>query len=100
VRRTSGTIGTNKQNSHLSAQQLHSIEKKVDDGDLSLNRVSSHMRNQIIKTRSNKNMTQKDLAKACHLPLSVIQQYEKGTCICKVDQVAKIGKILGVQLKK
>ena len=46
-----------------------------------------------------KTMTQSDLAKQCHMQTSIIAGYETGNTVPTQDEINKINKALGTQIK-
>lgn len=52
----------------------------------------------IQKTRVIKNMSQKDLANKCSIPVNIIIDYENGKAIVDRKLVLKISNILGIKL--
>lgn len=78
-----------------------SIRKLEEDKDeFHHERVSSALKNCIIKARNEKKMTQSNLANAVNEKLQLIQEYERGTAIPSPQVLSKLSRVLGVQLKK
>lgn len=92
-----GSIG-NRQSPQINT-------RKIEESDTAPKTVPSSLSRAIRDARMNhKNsdgstMTQKQLATASNLPVSVIRDYENGNAILNSTQTQKIGKTLGVQLK-
>lgn len=79
-------------------QHLTRIEKEDDIGHVE--RVSSELKQQIIRARCEKKMTQADLAKKINEPMKTIQEYENGKAIPNNQILQKLSRALGVTLKK
>ena len=74
------------------------VENKVDEGDLSVNRVSHNVKLEIQKARLAKGLTQEQLANKCNMPVATVRSYENGTAIPLAHQLSKLRKVLGVPL--
>lgn len=87
-------------NTNRSSSYVSKFNAKVDEdtGNYHVKRVSSKMSAQIVSARIQKGWNQKQFAKECNLPLSVIQEYEKGIAIPNGSYINKMSKILGQQL--
>jgi len=87
--------GTNKiKNTDISARKLEEEELPV------IKTVSKGLSGAIVKARVEKGWKRKDLAMQCSLQESVIADYENGKAIFKIGEVNKIGRALGIVLKK
>jgi len=74
--------------------------KKLDDPDYIPEKVPQAFKDQIMKGRQTKGMTQKELAaKLCIKPADV-QAYENGSLKPPGPMISKINKALGITLKK
>lgn len=82
----------------IEYQHLTKIEK--EDDIVQVERVSSELKQQIIRARCDKKMTQADLAKKINEPLKTIQEYENGKAIPNNQILQKLSRALGVTLKK
>lgn len=89
--------GKNGQSERINARK---IEQLAEEGDLETKKVSRSLQLQIQQGRQQKDMTRKELAAACQLPENTIRDYENGTCLPQQKDIIKIGKALGVVLKK
>lgn len=87
-------------NSQKETINSATIERKLEDGELKVQKVSKELQMQISQARQEKGLTQKQLANACNLAESVIKGYENGTAIPQQKELSKMGKVLGVTLKK
>jgi putative transcription factor len=78
------------------------VLKKLEEADgedgFHIEKISLDLRLQIQQARCTKKMTQKDLAKLCNLPDSVIRDYENGSAVPSGTILATISRILGVKL--
>lgn len=74
--------------------------RKIEDSDISsINFVPKEISLEIQKVRCEKKLKQEDLAKACCLPASVIKSYENGKAVMKPNEIRKINKVLGTNIK-
>jgi len=96
------TQKTVKKNSKPNSNSTQPLKKFTDDDPESLHikKVSLDLRKQIQQARTAKKMTQKDLANKLCVPVTTIQNYENGKAIPNGAFIAKIGRVLGVKLKK
>lgn len=90
--------GKNTQGVSSSTRKLETFDD--EDSTFHLQTVSLDLQRQIQQARSNKKMTQQELATACNLPLSTIRDYENGKAIPNGQILSKIGRVLGTILKK
>lgn len=88
--------GRNTQRQHVNA---YMVEKKADDGNLTTAKVSYNLQIQIQQARQAKNLTQKQLAHTCNIPVTTIRDYENGTATPKSQDLNKMSKALGVILR-
>ena len=58
--------------------------------------VSKELGQQIQKARTEREMTQKELASAISIPSTVINDYERGEGVYNITHVNKIKKFLGI----
>jgi putative transcription factor len=79
-------------------QKLSKIEK--EDENLHIERISPELKQQIIRARCDKKLTQADLAKKINEPLKIVQEYENGKATPNNQILQKMSRILGVTLKK
>jgi putative transcription factor len=76
-------------------------KKKLDeDEDYRPPTVTSAMGRQIQQARMAKKLTQKQLAQQCNLQAALIQQYEQGKGVYNRPNLNKIGRVLGIHIKK
>lgn len=62
-------------------------------------KVTIEMSKIIQKARSDKKMTQSDLAKSCNLNIQIIKSYENTSAIAKQNELIIINRVLATQLK-
>jgi putative transcription factor len=69
-----------------------------DDGveTVKIKKVSRNTSQTIIKARSEKKLSQVDLAKRCNLDKKIIGDIERGDCVYNAQHVNKISRVLGV----
>jgi putative transcription factor len=53
-----------------------------------------------MSARSEKKMTQKELAQKCNMDVSIINEIERGTCVYNAAHVNKIQSVLGVKIPR
>lgn len=70
-----------------------------DEGVMHIDLISKNVSARIRDIRTTKNLTQKELANACNLPLKVIQDYEAGTAVPNPIYSNKIARVLKISLK-
>ena len=75
---------------------------KLDDApeDFHIQRVPTELKKQIAKARTDKKLTQAQLAQSINEKPQVIQDYESGKAIPNPQILSKMSRILGVHLKK
>ena len=73
------------------------IEKKVEEDDLKHKKITPELKQQIIKSRCDNSLTQKQLAQKCNLPLQIINDIETGKAIYNHVHINKIKRILKIQ---
>ena len=96
IMETKFNAGKNVQHQVVNAKK---IEQQADEEALTIPKVTHNLKLQLQQARQQKNWTQKQLANACQLPESVIKTYENGTAVPNSQDLAKMGKALGVVLK-
>jgi ribosome-binding protein aMBF1 (putative translation factor) len=82
----------NKQTANIN---YAAIERKIDEGTYKME-INYDLINKIKNKREEHNMTQKDLANACNLPLSLIREFEAGKHKLNGFDVAKLLKALDI----
>lgn len=76
------------------------IEQNAEEGNLHVEKVSMNLRQQIMKARQSKGMTQKQLDAACQFKSGTVQRYENGAARPDNAELQKMRRVLGVSLKK
>ena len=74
-----------------------SIERKADSDDLHHKQLTLKLRQDIMKGRSSKSLTQKQLANAINLPQQVISDIESGKAIYNASHINKIKRYLKIK---
>ena len=85
--------GKNNQNLIINSKK---IEEKINNDNYETPKISFDIKIQIQQARQKKNMTQKELAKACNLPENLIRDYEQGKGIPNSQHLSKISRILSI----
>lgn len=88
--------GKNTQGNSINAAV---IERKLDEGELPIPKISAALKAQISQARQEKGWTQKQLAAACNLTENLVKDYENGKAVPKTNELTKMSKALGVSLK-
>ena len=76
--------------------QLAKIEREIEEGNMTLPKVSVAFRMEMQRARSAKGWTQQDLARQLNLPVDTVKKYENGTAIPVGNVLSKIKKCLGL----
>lgn len=77
------------------------IYKAASDDDMKKTKyVSKNTSQAIMSARSEKKMTQKELAQKCNMDVSIINEIERGTCVYNATHVNKIQSVLGVKIPR
>ena len=74
--------------------KIISVEKKAEDGDLKQKKISVELRQEIMKARCYKSLTQKQLASSINLPVQIISDIEAGKSIYNSQYINKIKRFL------
>ena len=102
----SGGEVVNKKGTGANRQQqppclARKVEEKVEgDESLTIPKVSRSLQLQIQSARQAKNWTQRQLAQACNLIITVVRDYEAGSAIPDGQIIQRMSKALGVSLRK
>jgi putative transcription factor len=62
--------------------------------------ISKNTSQAIMSARSEKKMTQKELAQKCNMDVSIINEIERGACVYNATHVNKIQSVLGVKIPR
>jgi putative transcription factor len=77
------------------------IYKAANDDEMKKTKYVSKSTSQaIMSARSEKKMTQKELAQKCNMDVSIINEIERGTCVYNATHVNKIQSVLGVKIPR
>ena len=76
------------------SQKIISVEKKAEDGDLKQKKITLELRQEIMKARNSKSITQKQLASSINLPLQIISDIESGKALYNPQHISKIKRYL------
>jgi len=82
----------------LSQAQQKDIKllKQVENDELKHKKVTPELRTKIQQKRTTLKLKQKDLAKSCNLPVSIINDIETGKATYNHQHINKIKKILNI----
>jgi len=84
-----------------NSQSRQSINmRKIDNEEIKLPTVPHEMKLAIQAARNAKKWTQEELAKNSQLPKEIIRDYENGKAVVKQDELSKINRALGLNLRK
>mmetsp|Transcript_26058 Transcript_26058/g.46272 ORF Transcript_26058/g.46272 Transcript_26058/m.46272 type:complete len:143 (+) Transcript_26058:107-535(+) len=87
--------GGNRNGPSVNARK---IENETED--FKHRKIPVEFKKALMKARQAKKMSQKQLAQACQLQASVIQQYENGKAIPNGQIISKLSRALGCRLPK
>jgi putative transcription factor len=77
------------------------IYKAASDDDMKKTKyVSKNTSQAIMSARSEKKITQKELAQKCNMDVSIINEIERGACVYNATHINKIQSILGVKIPR
>jgi len=94
VRKPKENIKNSKKKINNDSQKIISVEKKAEDGDLKQKKITLELRQDIMKARTAKSLTQKQLASSINLPLQIISDIESGKAIYNAQHINKIKRHL------
>jgi putative transcription factor len=95
--------GCEKEMASSSSSSLSNVGvyKAASDDDAKKTKYVSKSTSQaIMGARSEKKMTQKELAQKCNMDVSIINEIERGACVYNATHVNKIQSILGVKIPR
>jgi putative transcription factor len=98
--------GCEKENATSSSSSSSSLSnvgvyKATSDDDVKKTKYVSKTTSQaIMSARTEKKMTQKELAQKCNMDVSIINEIERGTCVYNATHVNKIQSVLGVKIPR
>jgi putative transcription factor len=94
---------TTSSSSSSSSSSLSNVGvyKAASDDDVKKTKyVSKNTSQAIMSARTEKKMTQKELAQKCNMDVSIINEIERGTCVYNATHVNKIQSVLGVKIPR
>lgn len=94
VRKPKENIKNSKKKINNDNQKKISIEKKAEEGDLKQKKITLELRQDIMKARTAKSLTQKQLASSINLPQQVISDIESGKALYNPQHISKIKRFL------
>ena len=89
------TSSSKKKPSNTTLKNI-SVEKKAEEGNLEQKKYSLELRQSIMKGRTAKSLTQKQLANSINLPLQVISDIESGKGVYNPQHINKIKRFLKI----
>ena len=94
IKKPKDNVKNSKKKVNNDSQKKFAVEKKGDEGDLSQKKITLELRQSIMKCRSAKSLTQKQLATSINLPLQVISDIESGKALYNPQHINKIKRFL------
>ena len=78
-------------------QKDNKLDKKIEDGDLKHQKISSELSKRIQQGRLSKGLTQKQLANRLSIPVNEINEMENGKFIYNGQKISKIKRFLSIK---
>jgi ribosome-binding protein aMBF1 (putative translation factor) len=94
VKKPKENVKNTKKKVNNDSQKKISVEKKAEEGNLEQKKYTLELRQSIMKGRSVKSLTQKQMAQSINLPLQVISDIESGKGVYNPQHVNKIKRFL------
>ena len=94
VKKPKENVKNTKKKVNNDSQKKISVEKKAEEGNLEQKKYTLELRQSIMKGRSAKSLTQKQVAQSTNLPLQVISDIESGKGVYNPQHVNKIKRFL------
>ena len=94
VKKPKENVKNTKKKVNNDSQKKISVEKKAEEGNLEQKKYTLELRQSIMKGRSVKSLTQKQVAQSTNLPLQVISDIESGKGVYNPQHVNKIKRFL------
>jgi putative transcription factor len=92
---------TTSSSSSSSSLSNVGVYKAASDDDVKKTKyVSKNTSQAIMSARTEKKMTQKELAQKCNMDVSIINEIERGACVYNASHVNKIQSVLGVKIPR
>ena len=95
--------GCEKEKATSSSSSLSNVGvyKAASDDDVKKTKYVLKATSQaIMSARSEKKMTQKELAQKCNMDVSIINEIERGACVYNAAHINKIQSVLGVKIPR
>ena len=97
IKKPKENVKNSKKKINNDSQKIISVEKKAEDGDLKKKKITLELRQDIMKARTAKSLTQKQLASSINLPLQIISDIESGKAIYNARHINKIQSHLKIK---
>lgn len=94
VKKPKENLKNSKKKISNNSQKIISVEKKAEEGDLKQKKIPLELRQEIMKARTAKSLTQKQLASSINLPQQVISDIESGKALYNPQHISKIKRFL------
>jgi len=95
VKKTIVTSHINKQETNLTVKKIYDLENPNAEPEIRPVMIDKEFAKNMMAARVAKKMTQKQLAGACALDVSIINQYEQCKAVRNGQYITKIKKVLG-----
>ncbi|KAH8518711.1 hypothetical protein H0E87_000524 [Populus deltoides] len=95
--RRSATAGTNKAASSSTSLNTRKLDEETEN--LAHDRVPTELKKAIMQGRTDKKLTQSQLAQLINEKPQIIQEYESGKAIPNQQIIGKLERALGVKLR-
>jgi putative transcription factor len=96
-----GKPSSSSSSSSSSSLSNVGVYKAASDDDVKKTKyISKNTSQAIMSARSEKKMTQKELAQKCNMDVSIINEIERGACVYNAGHVNKIQSVLGVKIPR
>ncbi len=92
------TVKTQKKKPNNKSNGDNQYLKKLEEEKVVLKKISLETRKAIQQGRAVKKLTQLQLARAIHLPVSIVKNYELGKAIPNNHILNKMSRVLGIKL--
>ena len=94
IKKPKENVKSSKKKVNNDSQKIISVEKKAEDGDLKQKKITLELRQEIMKARTSKSLTQTQLASSINLPLQIISDIESGKALYNPQHISKIKRYL------
>uniref|UniRef100_A0A0A9WYM8 Multiprotein-bridging factor 1c n=2 Tax=Lygus hesperus TaxID=30085 RepID=A0A0A9WYM8_LYGHE len=82
------------------AKKMNRVEAQVEAGSFELDNLGVNFKLALLKARTAKNWSQKELAEKINVKVAVITEYEQGKGTPDPAIISKLNRVLGVKLPK